>query len=124
MVYYRRTHPHGRRNDAMRKEHNKLVRDRVPEIIRANGAVPHGRIISGDEYAAALKEKLSEECEEIKGAGSPDTVLDEAADILEVIDAIARQHDLTFWQVVEQKMIKQKERGSFEGRFFLEYTDE
>ena len=58
----------------------KLVRDRIPEIIRADGREPEVRVLSATDYLAALNEKLLEEAHELKGA-EPESRLEEAADV-------------------------------------------
>ena len=66
-------------------EHNKLVRDRIPEIIRAAGKVPQTRVVvDADERKQRLLDKLFEEMQEYKESGS----IEEIADILEVLQAL------------------------------------
>lgn len=66
-----------------RTTYNKLVRDRIPEIIRSKGAVPHIRALSPKEYRTALLKKLREEAAELAATG-PEKQLDELVDVLEV----------------------------------------
>ena len=67
---------------------NKLVRDRIPEIIAAHGSVPHTRILEEGEYRTALEAKLDEEAAEYHRDKTPE----ELADILEVVFALAAAH--------------------------------
>lgn len=67
-------------------EYNKLVRDRIPEIIQAKGDVCVVRTLDDDEYRMRLKMKLMEEVMEYQESGS----LEELADIYEVIRAWPR----------------------------------
>ena len=62
----------------------KLVRDRIPELIRASGRTPVIRTLSDDGYRAALNAKLDEEVAELRAAHTRDAALAEAADIVEV----------------------------------------
>ncbi len=71
------------------KKYNKLVRDRIPEIIRLRGGRPVCRKADDKEYWAKLKEKLHEEVEEFVKADTEAEVKEELADVLEVIHAIA-----------------------------------
>ena len=62
----------------------KLVRDRIPEIIRASGADPVVRTLTGEELIAALFDKLAEEASELREAGPLDAA-EEMADVMEVV---------------------------------------
>ena len=66
------------------KVHTKLVRDKIPEIIKDSGKTCVTRILSNEEYIAALETKLNEEVAEYQ----EDKNLEEMADILEVLQAI------------------------------------
>jgi predicted house-cleaning noncanonical NTP pyrophosphatase (MazG superfamily) len=102
------------------KEFHKLVRDGIPDIIRANGDTPHYHIIEDDdEYLAALFAKDVEEGIEL----AADPNLGELADKLEVIYAIGRAKGFTPAQIEEARAKKAAERGVFEKRIFLETTD-
>lgn len=64
---------------------SKLVRDRIPDVIRASGREPEVTHVKGDLLKQALKDKLIEEALELKEA---ENVEEELADVLEVVDAI------------------------------------
>lgn len=97
-------------------KYNKLVRDRIPEIIKKKGGNPKIHIADRREYYKKLKEKLNEEFKEFE----KDESIEEMADILEIIDAIIdyKKFDRRKLQVIKQK--KAKERGSFKKRTVLE----
>lgn len=98
----------------------KLVRDKIPEIIEANGDVPHYRIIdSDDEYLQELLKKDIEEGKEL----AEDTNLEELADKLEVIYAIAKAKGFTPDQIEGVRLLKLEARGGFNKRIFLESTE-
>jgi predicted house-cleaning noncanonical NTP pyrophosphatase (MazG superfamily) len=107
---------------AMQISHNKLVRDRIPEIIQADGHRAVTRILDEESYRAALLEKLIEEAHEARQA-TAEQLAGELADVLEVIQAIADAHGLSWNHVLEIANRKRAERGAFENRIFLEYVD-
>lgn len=97
----------------------KLVRDRVPEILRATGDAPRTAVLSDEEYDLALQSKLHEEVAKMEAA-SDDRRMEELADVLEVLYAIAEYHGLD-WDTVEHVgLTKRHERGGFEGRVWLQ----
>jgi predicted house-cleaning noncanonical NTP pyrophosphatase (MazG superfamily) len=97
-------------------KYNKLVRDKIPEYIRAKGGVPVSHVANEAEYWEKLKEKLSEEVKEFQEAESKE----EFADLLEVIDAIAdhKKFDEREIQIIRES--KAAERGRFKDRIILD----
>ena len=102
------------------KVYNKLVRDKIPEIIEADGKECKTRILSNDEYIAALEAKLNEEVAEYQA----DKNLEEMADVLEVLQAncTARGYSLEELELTREK--KAQKRGGFKEKIFLEYVEE
>jgi predicted house-cleaning noncanonical NTP pyrophosphatase (MazG superfamily) len=105
----------------MRVEHNKLVRDLVPQIIEADGRRPVTRILGEDDYRAALRAKLVEEAAEARDA-TPDRLPAELADVVEVIAALLSTLGLTWDDLFALAERKRAERGGFAGRVLLEYV--
>ena len=103
-------------------EYNKLVRDNIPEIITADGMTAETRTLSDSEYELALIEKVGEEAREVALADTTEALIDELADLQEVIIALAR-HISSEEHLEEARLKKAKERGAFEKRIFLERTD-
>jgi predicted house-cleaning noncanonical NTP pyrophosphatase (MazG superfamily) len=102
--------------------HRKLVRDLIPEIIRANGDIPHTRTLRGTEYKKALRAKLLEEATECTKAKSRSRLIDELADIQEVMLALYKEFAITCEEVTKTARKKRKQRGGFTKRIFLEST--
>lgn len=94
---------------------NKLVRDNIPEIIKKNGQIPRTKVLTEEEYKYALEEKLKEEVNEYIS----DNSIEELADILEVVDAIAQLNNFTWQEIINKKNIKKEQRGGFSKRLFL-----
>lgn len=97
----------------------KLVRDRIPEIILAEGRRPTTKTLGDAEYLAALLEKLSEEVGELRTA-SPDKRLEEAADVHEVLIALLALSGLTEDDLLSAAAAKRSNRGGFENRIWLD----
>lgn len=95
--------------------YNKLVRDKILEIIKNNGQKSTHKILDDEGYVKELVNKLSEEVEEYKS----DKNTDELADILEVIYALAKLHNCTPEQLEEIRAEKAKKRGGFNEKIFL-----
>ena len=100
----------------------KLVRDFIPDIIEKNGEIPITRILEDDEYKKALFQKLKEEVEEVCSASTTDDVLEEVADVYEVLLAIVELHNHSMDDVFEIAQKKKIKRGGFQKRVFLEKT--
>lgn len=99
-------------------QYNKLVRDRIPEIVKAKGGTPVFHIAGEQEYWQKLKQKLGEEVEEFMASESGE----ELADLWEVIDAIIayKKFDRAELQAVREK--KAVERGIFQDKIILEQS--
>lgn len=107
----------------MEKVFNKLVRDRIPEIIRNNNEEAITRILNDEEYKDALENKLLEEYNEVLNAEGND-YLEELADMLEVIDALASTQNKSLEDIIKIKENKCEKRGGFKNKIFLERTRE
>src|ERR1043166_6570284 len=101
-------------------KYNKLVRDRIPEIIENKGLVAVTHVAADEEYGRKLQEKLQEELDEILSNPSPE----EIADLLEVIDALCKFYDYDLDAVERIRLDKARSRGTFEERIILEETKE
>lgn len=101
--------------------YNKLVRDRIPDMIRAQGEEPVIRTLSDSEYLACLRDKLSEEVEEYRQSGE----IEELADIMEVVLALAKAQGGSMEALMEAYCRKHAERGGFADKVFLveKYSD-
>ena len=99
------------------KVYNKLVRDKILKIIKKSGSGCKYHIAKDDnEFLEKLYEKLGEEILEFKEKPS----LEEFADIMEVLEALAKFYDFHLDKIKEVKAKKKLERGSFDNRIILE----
>jgi predicted house-cleaning noncanonical NTP pyrophosphatase (MazG superfamily) len=103
----------------MRQEHNKLVRNGIPEIIRQAGNQYEVETMSEAELTQALREKLLEEAREAAAARSPEDLVSELADLQEVIDALLTVYGIEREAVVKEQRRKRTERGGFDQRIRL-----
>lgn len=99
--------------------YHKLVRDKIPDIIAGQGKPCGIRLMTDAEYLAALNAKLDEEVAEYHQSGS----VEELADILEVVYAIAWEKGRTIAGLDGIRKDKEKERGSFWKKIMLEYVE-
>ncbi|MFC7074807.1 hypothetical protein ACFQJ7_15925 [Halovenus rubra] len=100
----------------MSQEYDKLVRDKIPEIIEANDEDPTTYVADGEEYATRLGEKLTEEVTEYQKSGD----IEELADILEVVHAIRENSGVSVDELQEIRDEKAEQRGRFEDGIVLE----
>ena len=101
-------------------QYNKLVRDRIPEIIEASGKRCVCSTLSDEEYLAKLDEKLNEELAEYQDSKS----LEELADLLEVMQATVIARGYTLEELEHVRAEKAAKRGGFAKRLLLEEVQE
>jgi len=102
------------------REHDKLVRDRIPEVVRENGETPVTHRVDGEAYRDRLAEKLREEAEEYAESRG----VDELVDVLDVVDAILAARDVDDEELDELRETKATERGGFTEGVVLERVEE
>ncbi len=95
--------------------YNKLVRDKIPEIIKADGKECETRVLDDKEYLLSLNKKLDEELREYYETES----IDELADMVEVIFAIVEQYGISIEEFEKLRLFKREKRGGFDQKLFL-----
>ncbi|MCX5925436.1 MAG: nucleoside triphosphate pyrophosphohydrolase [Candidatus Dependentiae bacterium] len=98
---------------------NKLWRDKAPQLMEAMGSIIHVQPLNDAEYAKQLKDKLIEEAQEIVAATNRQEIINECADVLEVLDAWYALHGITTTEVIAVQEKKRAERGGFFERQFV-----
>lgn len=101
------------------KIYNKLVRDKITDIIEADGRIAKYRILDNNEYRKELNKKLQEEVKEYLD----DNNIEELADIVEVIYGILNSMNVSINEFERIRMSKQEERGAFEKKIYLEESE-
>ena len=96
-------------------EHNKAVRDKIPDIIKNAGGNCNVKKLSNEEFLLALEKKLTEEVKEY----SENKSVEELTDILEVITRISELKDVSEDELEKIKKKKSQERGGFDDNLFL-----
>lgn len=102
----------------MRFRVQKLIRDRLPAIMRAQGLKVFDHRLNDAEFVTALKDKLLEEAQEVVAAVGQADLIEELADVMEVIAALADASGVPLQAVEERRRAKRAERGGFDERVF------
>lgn len=103
----------------MEQVYNKLVRDKIPNIIEQNGEIPITKVLNEIEYKKELEKKLYEEYQEVLESNGNER-LEELADMLEVIKSLALLENKSLDDIISISNQKSEKRGSFTERIFLE----
>ena len=101
-------------------KYNKLVRDRIPDIIEESGKACITEILSDEEYLRMVDAKLDEELAEYH----KDQNIEELADLMEVICAAAVARGYTLEQLEALRAEKASKRGAFEKKILLKEVNE
>lgn len=101
------------------KQHNKLVRDRIPQILNDRGVQFEMPEVSGARRYEALIEKLREEVEEFASDGT----MEELADVLEVVHALSEAIGISVDELEKTRNKKRADRGGFEAGVLLISTN-
>jgi predicted house-cleaning noncanonical NTP pyrophosphatase (MazG superfamily) len=97
------------------KKFDKLIRDKIPEIIEASGSKPITEVLDDESYHKYLNTKLAEELKEYQESGSAE----ELADLVEVVYALLDYKNIPLKQFEAMRISKAIERGAFKKRLLL-----
>ncbi len=104
----------------------KLVRDLIPQKIIKSGAKVSQKVLTDGQYISALKNKLIEEGQELASAKKPREILDELADIQEIIDNLLIALKMGARDLKKLQKEKNLKNGSFRDKIYINHisTDE
>ena len=105
-------------------KYNKLIRDKIPEIIKKDKAIPKVTRLNSKSFEKELKKKLIEESMELQIAQGKKDILKELSDVLEILQAIARIENISWKKIEEQRRERAKKRGGFKKKLFLKEVQE
>ena len=95
---------------------DKLIRDGLPAMMQAQGLTVFARRLDDAEFVARLKDKLVEEAAEARSATSRADLIDELADLGEVVLALGQAAGITRQEIEARRLAKRQERGGFDAR--------
>ena len=101
-------------------KYDKLIRDKIPEIIEQSGKKCIIEVMDNDTYIEYLDQKLNEELAEYQ----QDKSVEELADLLEVIYAVAVARGYSVEELERKRLDKAEKRGAFEKRLLLKSVSE
>ena len=104
----------------MKMSYNKLVRDKIPQLIEESGRTQTSRILSEDEYFDALIDKVVEEIEEFRSSG----IEEEIADVYEALDCLVKFKGYEPMHIDYIRLIKREARGSFLDKILLQEVED
>ena len=107
------------------RTYNKLVRDRIPQIIKRNRQAAVIKKLNKTEFSRELFKKLKEEIQEvIEAKNNKKELTKEIGDVYEVIDAVIDLHKLNKNSILELQKERNKKRGGFKEKIFLVSVEE
>lgn len=100
-------------------ELNKLVRDKVPSLIAKDGGSYSLQLLSPLEHQTEISKKLHEEIVEYSEAATKECAIEELVDIVELVHAALKLHDVSLEQFESLRLAKRKRKGGFEKGIYL-----
>jgi predicted house-cleaning noncanonical NTP pyrophosphatase (MazG superfamily) len=97
-----------------------LIRDSIPEIVRQKGIEPSTRMAENDqEYLGFILKKVVEEAQELSEAKADSNIIEEIADVYEIIDALIELKQFSKSDVTKVQSEKREKRGAFNKRLIM-----
>lgn len=102
---------------------DQIIRDKLPDIMRSQGIAVFERSLEGQELDQRLREKLLLEAREVQNAQSMEELIEELADVLEVMHALVKAAGVDMQRVEEKRIKKLQARGGFDARLYNPYVE-
>lgn len=102
---------------------NKLWRDKAVGWLEEQGSIVHCKNLNDDDFAQELKTKFLEEAYEVCSAKTKEALIEELADVLEVIASLSDVHAFTLQDVITAQEKKRQQKGGFQGRKFVTFAE-
>ncbi len=118
--------PHYKKEKPMKTKKfrlNKLVRDKVKDIFEKDNCTVYVKELSDDEYIQALHDKLYEEVEELCDVESKEELIEEMADIFQVLETICTMADVSVESIIKTQEEKLEKKGGFQDGLFIDYIE-
>ena len=106
-----------------RFKQDKLWRSSLVDRMKNQGSIVHTKELSSREFDDELRKKLVEEVQEVCLAETTPQIMEEIADVYEVIDQLTQHHKINVEQIKRIQTEKREDRGSFTPDSFVAYTD-
>ena len=106
------------------KEYNKLVRDNIPRIIHNAGKVCDCEVLDDKQYKVELRRKLVEEALELSKSESKKDMIEELADVFELLDYILIEEKIDILEVKKRRIQKNMDKGGFDDKLYLKSVRE
>jgi diadenosine tetraphosphate (Ap4A) HIT family hydrolase/predicted house-cleaning noncanonical NTP pyrophosphatase (MazG superfamily) len=101
----------------------KLIRDKLPKILRENGIIVHEKTLEEIEFVQELKNKLQEESEEVKHTQNQKELTEELANVLEVVYNLSNHSGISLEQIEKVRLEKKKLKGSFSNKVYCSHIE-
>lgn len=99
----------------------KLVRDKIPDIV---SDAAQFEVLSNEDYRVALRQKITEEAQEVKNADTRASLVEELGDLEEVIRAILEDASINYEEMDSLRQAKINQKGKFVQKFVMIKADE
>jgi len=102
---------------------NKLVRDKIVSLMESQGSKLYSFQLNDHDFNKQLKIKLQEEAAEVLQAQTPQELIEELSDVLEIVHALANLHNISSKDLSKAQEKKRIQKGGFEGRTFVTFAE-
>lgn len=104
--------------------YNKLVRDKIPEVIKKAGGIAEFKKLSGKEFETELLKKVGEESTGLFGAKSKKELISELADVVAVVDEIKKFKKIKESELKNAMEANMEKKGGFKKKLFLVWSED